>query len=76
MPVIDADTHVDETEFTWEFMQPDEQEMRPVTEFPANPDPSRFPARYWRIDGRRCDWRSSTTSRPLWIWMRERGCGA
>ena len=46
MPVIDADTHVDETDFTWEFMQPDEQELKPVTEFPSNPEPSRFHARY------------------------------
>jgi uncharacterized protein len=53
MPIIDADTHVDETEATWDFLQPDEQDLKPITEFPANPDPSRFPARYWRIDGRR-----------------------
>ncbi len=53
MPVIDADTHVDETEATWDFLEPGEEEFRPTTEFPANPDPSRFPARYWRIDGRR-----------------------
>ncbi len=53
MPVIDADTHVDETEATWDFLAPDEEQFRPTTEVPANPDPSRLPARYWRIDGRR-----------------------
>ena len=53
MPVIDADTHVDETEATWDFLEPDEQELRPTTAYPANPDPSRPPSRYWVIDGKR-----------------------
>jgi len=52
-PVIDADTHVDETEATWEFMEPGEGALKPVTAYPPNPDPNRRPTRYWMIDGRR-----------------------
>jgi uncharacterized protein len=53
MPVIDADTHVDETEDTWEFLQPDELALKPATQTPENPDPSRPASRYWLIDGKR-----------------------
>ena len=53
MPIIDADTHIDETEDTWAFMEEAEQEFKPTTAFPANPDPARPPARYWMIDGKR-----------------------
>src|SRR5262249_52386979 len=53
MPVIDADTHVDETDATWDFMEPSAEQLKPTTELPANPDPSRLPSRYWRIDGKR-----------------------
>lgn len=53
MPVIDADTHVDETDDTWEYMQPAEQELKPYTARPANPDPKRPPAAYWMVDGQR-----------------------
>lgn len=53
MPVIDADTHVDETEDTWEYLQAEELPLKPQTQTPANPDPSRPPSRYWLIDGRR-----------------------
>ena len=53
MPVIDADTHVDETEDTWDYLLPDEQALKPETQTPANPDPSRPPSRYWLIDGKR-----------------------
>jgi uncharacterized protein len=53
MRIIDADTHVDETEDTWEFLRADEQAYKPTTGFPPNPDPSRPPARYWVVDGRR-----------------------
>ena len=53
MPVIDADTHVDETEDTWEYMREEELEFKPTTEAPAALDSSRPPVRYWRIDGRR-----------------------
>ena len=53
MPVIDADTHVDETEDTWKYLQPDEKQFKPETQTPANPDPSRPPTRYWLIEGKR-----------------------
>jgi predicted TIM-barrel fold metal-dependent hydrolase len=51
MPVIDADTHVDETEATWEYI--DDPALRPDTVCPSNPDPKLPPARYWLINGRR-----------------------
>jgi uncharacterized protein len=51
--VIDADTHVDETEDTWEFLQPDEQTLKPTTGYPRNPDPNRPPVRYWLVGGHR-----------------------
>jgi predicted TIM-barrel fold metal-dependent hydrolase len=53
MAVIDADTHVDETEATWEYIQPGEEQYKPYGAEPANPDPNRRPTRYWMIDGRR-----------------------
>lgn len=53
MLVIDADTHVDETEETWEYLREDELEFKPTTAYPARQDPSRPPTRYWMIDGRR-----------------------
>ena len=53
MPIIDADTHVDETEDTWEYMLPSEQDLKPVVGYPSNPDPSRPATRYWLIDGER-----------------------
>ncbi len=53
MATIDADTHIDETEDTWEFMLPSEQEFKPTVGYPSNPDPNRPPVRYWLIDGQR-----------------------
>lgn len=53
MPVIDADTHIDETEATWEYIPEPEASFRPTTVFPANPDPKLPPTRYWQIDGKR-----------------------
>src|SRR2546430_7594528 len=53
MPVIDADTHVDETDATWEYLQADEQELKPYTAYPPRLDPSRPPTAYWMIDGKR-----------------------
>src|SRR5437773_5601974 len=53
MPVIDADTHIDETEDTWAFMTEAEAALKPQTGYPSNPDPTRRPTRYWMIDGRR-----------------------
>ena len=53
MRIIDADTHVDETEATWEYCADDERVLMPVSEQPPNLDPNRPPTRYWRIDERR-----------------------
>jgi predicted TIM-barrel fold metal-dependent hydrolase len=53
MPVIDADTHVDETEATWDFMDPADVALKPETGYPERQDPSRPPSRYWLIDGKR-----------------------
>jgi len=53
MGVIDADTHVDETEDTWEWLTEAEDLYRPTTGYPPNPDPTRRPTRYWMIDGHR-----------------------
>src|SRR6266700_52622 len=68
MMAIDADTHVDETEATWEFMdEADRAEFMPTTAYPPNQDPNRPPTRYWMIDGHRQprlhrdDKRSNTT---------------
>src|SRR6266852_842290 len=67
MPVIDADTHVDETEDTWEYILPSELNLKPMVGFPANPDPNRPLTRYWMIDGerqprlRRSDEKTKTT---------------
>jgi predicted TIM-barrel fold metal-dependent hydrolase len=51
--IIDADTHIDETEDTWEYMEGEDQRYKPTTASPANPDPRLPPARYWVIDGKR-----------------------
>lgn len=53
MGIIDADTHIDETDATWEYMRESELAYKPTTTYPANPDPKLPPARYWVIDGRR-----------------------
>jgi uncharacterized protein len=53
VPVIDADTHVDETEDTWEHVLEEDLAYKPYMSFPSNPDPSRPVTRYWMIDGRR-----------------------
>jgi predicted TIM-barrel fold metal-dependent hydrolase len=53
MRIIDADTHVDETEDTWEYMTGDDLQFKPTTQYPPNPDPKMVPTRYWLIDGRR-----------------------
>ncbi|MGE5060818.1 MAG: hypothetical protein ACM3N3_16375, partial [Betaproteobacteria bacterium] len=53
MPIIDADTHVDETEATWQYLREDEQAFKPVTQYPSRVDPGKTPSRYWLIDGHR-----------------------
>jgi uncharacterized protein len=51
--IIDADTHIDETEATWEYMEEDDLQFKPVTQYPSNQNPNLPPTRYWLIDGRR-----------------------
>jgi len=53
MGVIDADTHIDETEATWAWLTEEEKAFIPTTGFPPNQDPNRPPTRYWMIDGHR-----------------------
>ena len=53
MGIIDADTHIDETDDTWEYMQEADLPFKPTTAYPSNPDPKLPPARYWVIDGKR-----------------------
>ena len=53
MPIIDADTHVDETEDTWAYLDAGDQQFKPETAYPKDQDPSRPPMRYWVIDGKR-----------------------
>jgi predicted TIM-barrel fold metal-dependent hydrolase len=51
--IIDADTHIDETEQTWEYMTDADLPFKPTTTYPSNPDPALPPARYWLIDDKR-----------------------
>jgi uncharacterized protein len=51
--VIDSDTHVDETDATWDYVQPEEEALKPTTGFPKNIDPNRPLQRYWLVDGHR-----------------------
>lgn len=53
MPIVDADTHVDETEDTWEHLARGVQHLKPYSAAPKNLDPNRPPTRYWMVDGRR-----------------------
>jgi uncharacterized protein len=53
MRVIDADTHIDETEDTWEYLEEQFREHKPRPDAPKNLDPNRPPVRYWMIDGHR-----------------------
>jgi predicted TIM-barrel fold metal-dependent hydrolase len=50
MPTIDADTHVIETEATWEYMDGPDQKFRPVPVQATQPDGT--PREYWLIDGK------------------------
>ena len=53
MPVIDADTHIDETEDTWAFLRDGDEALRPTTAYPKGQDASNAIMRYWMIDGKR-----------------------
>src|SRR5215216_6362759 len=48
MAVIDADTHVDDTEDTWEYLLPSERAFRPTCVTDDHDG-----KRYWLIDGSR-----------------------
>jgi len=50
---IDADTHIDETEDTWDWLEEHELQYKPTTGYPPNQDPNRPPTRYWMVDGHR-----------------------
>ena len=55
MLIIDADTHADETEETWSFLEPGEKHLEPMTLSPARAGGSEASIkgynRYWAIDG-------------------------
>ncbi len=53
LTTIDADTHIDETEDTWEYMASSEAQFKPVVGYPSNPSPNRATQRFWVIDGDR-----------------------
>ena len=48
LQIIDADSHVLETEHTWDYMEPSEEKYRPQLLYSPN-DPTR---QYWVIDGK------------------------
>jgi uncharacterized protein len=52
MPVVDADTHIDETEDTWAEIA-EGSEHKPYTAYPPRQDPGRQPTTYWMVDGQR-----------------------
>jgi predicted TIM-barrel fold metal-dependent hydrolase len=53
MPIIDADTHVDETEETWQYLSESEQRFRPVTVSQHSAAEGQVPGydRFWLVDG-------------------------
>ena len=68
--VVDADTHVDETDATWEYMTKEEsQYLKPISVDPGRPivRGDQRPHRFWLVDGRtgprrwRSDERTGTT---------------
>jgi hypothetical protein len=48
MAVIDADTHVIETEHTWDYMDASEQQFRPIVVTPRGESGRE----YWYVDGK------------------------
>ena len=66
---VDADTHIDETEATWEYMTEAERRFKPVSVDPGGHvgPGSGPPHRWWLIDGKtrirfwRSDERTGTT---------------
>ena len=58
LPIIDADSHVIETERTWEYLEPAERKYRPLLySSPDNPT-----QQYWMMDGKICGRRFPTLS--------------
>jgi uncharacterized protein len=52
MPIIDADTHVEETEDTWAYMDEADQRLQPVKGYFESGDPQASTGSgYWSIDG-------------------------
>ena len=51
--VIDSDTHVDETNATWEYMTVEEEAYKPTIRFDPSPDPGSPGRPYWLVDGQR-----------------------
>jgi 2,3-dihydroxybenzoate decarboxylase len=52
MPIIDADTHVEEPEEAWAYMEPGEERFRPVKGFFDADDPNASTGTgFWLIDG-------------------------
>src|SRR5262245_32043190 len=51
MSVIDADTHVDECEATWDFIAPEQEYMKPMTVMQEEGGGFRGYHRQWQIDG-------------------------
>lgn len=55
MLIIDADAHVDETDATWDFLEPEHAKYRPITAVAVQDAASSGIAqnflRYWNIDG-------------------------
>jgi predicted TIM-barrel fold metal-dependent hydrolase len=56
MPIIDADTHVDESDETWEFLDDNDRKFKPITVIHQNEDDDKLTprghTRYWLIDGK------------------------
>jgi len=54
MPIIDSDTHVIETERTWDYMAESEAPFRPKSLVPSDPPPKevRGGHEFWMIDGK------------------------
>jgi predicted TIM-barrel fold metal-dependent hydrolase len=52
VPTIDADAHVIETERTWEFMEPSEEEFRPIAVSGGNGKTHEVMREFWRIEKR------------------------
>lgn len=66
--VIDSDAHVIETEHTWDYLEPSEQQFRPSL-FSSADDPS---SQHWVIGGKIRGFRFQTLSEQQLVEMQER----